>query len=50
MPPPPEGRCPNIPRRVEEFVQQARRQANMTRGRHIMLTMGSDFRPSGGSL
>ena len=29
--------------RVEDFVKAAMDQANETRGRHIMMTMGSDF-------
>ena len=29
--------------RVDDFVAVAMVQANQTRGRHIMMTMGSDF-------
>ncbi|CAE7198223.1 unnamed protein product [Symbiodinium natans] len=33
----------NVKSRVEDFVKAAMDQANETRGRHIMMTMGSDF-------
>eukprot|EP00927_Polykrikos_kofoidii_P010586 TRINITY_DN14462_c0_g1_i1.p1 TRINITY_DN14462_c0_g1~~TRINITY_DN14462_c0_g1_i1.p1 ORF type:complete len:1029 (-),score=189.34 TRINITY_DN14462_c0_g1_i1:76-3162(-) len=33
----------NVPSRVNDFVTQAKWQASVTRGNHIMWTMGSDF-------
>lgn len=33
----------NVKSRVEDFVQAALTEANMTRGKNIMMTMGSDF-------
>jgi hypothetical protein len=33
----------NAPSRVEDFIAQATAQAKMTRGSHVMWTMGSDF-------
>jgi hypothetical protein len=33
----------NVPARVDAAIKQAQIQANMTRGEHIMWTMGSDF-------
>eukprot|EP00667_Euglena_gracilis_P001573 EG_transcript_1573 len=33
----------NVPQRLAEFVEQVLAQGRQTRGRHVMLTMGSDF-------
>jgi len=33
----------NVKSRVDDFVQAAMTEANMTRGKNIMMTMGSDF-------
>lgn len=32
-----------MPQRLAEFVEQVLAQGRQTRGRHVMLTMGSDF-------